>query len=71
MEENFERGMAAIRWAVDHFEEWEIVCGLRPAGLERTMEVYYMLREESLQELQEMMVSRIYAMMLETWQEPT
>lgn len=71
MEENFARGMAAIRWAVDHMEEWEIVCGLRPAGLERTMEIYYMLREERLQELQEMMVSRIYAMMLETWQEPT
>lgn len=39
MEENFERGMAAIQWAVDHFEEWEIVCGLRPADLDRTMEV--------------------------------
>lgn len=71
MEENFERGMAAIRWAVDHFEEWEIVCGLRSAGLERTMEVYYMLREEGLQELQEMMVSRIYAMLLESWENPT
>ena len=68
MEENFARGMAAIRWAVDHFEEWEIVCGLRSAGLERTMEVYYMLREDGLQE---MMVSRIYAMLLESWENPT
>lgn len=71
MEENFERGMAAIRWAVDHFEEREIVCGLRPADLDRTMEVYYMLREDGLQELQEMMVSRIYAMLLESWENPT
>ena len=50
MEENFARGMAAIRWAVDHFEEWEIVWD---AGL------------------QEMMVSRIYAMLLESWENPT
>jgi len=68
MEENFARGMAAIRWAVDHFEEWEIVCGLRPADLERTMDVYYMLRDAGLQE---MMVSRIYAMLLESWENPT
>ncbi len=71
MEENFARGKAAIHWAVDHMEEWEIVCGLRSAGLERTMEVYYMLREDGLQELQEMIVSRIYAMLLESWENPT
>lgn len=65
MEENFERGMAAVEWAADHYAEWEIICGLRLAGIKRHMEVYEMLKRDGLQELQEMIVCRIYAMMLE------
>lgn len=65
MEKNFERGRAVVRWAVAHWEEWQIICGLRPAGIGRNLEIYKMLKEDDLQELTEMMVSRIYAMMLE------
>lgn len=42
-----------------------IVCGLRPAGVGRNLEIYKILKEDSLQELTEMMVSRICTLMLE------
>lgn len=64
MDENFERGREVTRWAVAHWEEWQIICGLRPASIERNLEIYHLLKADDLQELMEMMVSRIYTMML-------
>lgn len=65
MDDTFERGRAVTRWAVAHWEEWEIICGLRPAGIERNLEIYDLLRADGLPELTEMMLTRIYTMMLE------
>lgn len=65
MRENMTPGLAVTRWAVEHWQEWEIVCGLRPASAERNREIFEMLQTADFQELTQMMTARIYAMMLE------
>lgn len=65
MRENFEPGMAVIRWAVDHFEEWEVLCGLRTASAERNWEIFETVQREGFRELTQLMGSRVYGMALE------
>lgn len=64
MKQNMKPSVALIQWALDHFEEWEILCGLRPASAERNWEIFELVRRDGLEELTQLMASRIYGMAL-------
>ena len=56
-------GAGVVRWAVDHIEEWEILCGLRTASEERNWELFEMLQQEDFHELKQLMAARVYGQM--------
>ncbi len=64
MKQNMKPDVALVRWALDHFEEWEILCGLRTASAERNWEILELVRRDGLEELTQLMASRIYGMAL-------
>lgn len=67
MEEKTYEPRKVMAWARKHWEEWEIVCGIRVTSMEMNIEIAKLLKEAELFELSEMMTLRAYQMQVDTW----
>lgn len=63
--DRYEMSAKLIRWAKEHPQEWEIVCGLEGAGLARSLTIAESLIEEGFYELSLMLTLRVLQLRLE------
>lgn len=56
--DRYDKAIKVLTWAKGHPEDWEVICGYAPGGLERCTEIAGALQAAQLYELALMMTVR-------------
>lgn len=63
--DKYEMAVKVLKWAGEHPQEWNVVCGLQDADLEKNLTIAEMLQDGEFYELGLMMTVRAITMRLE------
>lgn len=63
--DKYEMAVKVLKWAKEHPQEWNVVCGIQDADLDENLTIAGMLRDERFYELCLMLTIRATMMLLE------
>lgn len=63
--ERYEKAIKLLKWAKEHPQEWDIVCGLEAGGQARSLSIAESLMAEGFYELSLMLTLRVLQLRME------